>query len=174
MGLCSHLETVFEMWVCPAHATSRICRLGGLIITCVRTHKLPQGFNHCYWLKSTCLRVYTAEASSNQFLTPGTRDCKAPTWHRVNAFPPGGCVQPGWGHHVNAFPRVAAFSQGGLYTLASAGNDGHTTALSKLGGGKGLWMGERARNAESCGERDRADQDFRVYEAHLCPPGPNI
>ena len=104
MGLCSHLETVFEMWVCPAHATSRICRLGGLIITCVRTHKLPQGFNHCYWLKSTCLRVYTAEASSNQFLTPGTRDCKAPTWHRVNAFPPGGCVQPGWGHHVNAFP----------------------------------------------------------------------
>ena len=53
------------------------------------------------------------------------------------------------------FPWEAVFSQGGLYTLVSGGNDGHTTTLSKLRGGKELCKRERARNAESCGERER-------------------
>lgn len=53
------------------------------------------------------------------------------------------------------FPREAVFSQGGLYTLVSGGNDGHTATLSKLRGGKELYKRERARNAESCGEKER-------------------
>ena len=47
------------------------------------------------------------------------------------------------------------FSQAGLYTLVSGGNDEHTATLSKLRGGKELCKRERARNAESCGERER-------------------
>lgn len=50
----------------------------------------------------------------------------------------------------------AVFNQGGLHTLVSGGNDvRHTTTLSKFGGGGKELARERARNAESCGERER-------------------
>lgn len=74
-----------------------------------------------------------------QFLTPGTRDCKAPAQHRVNAFSLG---------------RLCS-ARVGYTPLVSGGNEGHVATLWQVGGWEGIVEKIKDQRCRSCRETER-------------------